>query len=189
MRIIGGQFKGSGLYIPESKDTRPLKDLVRESIFNLLFHSKKFIFEIENSNILDLYAGSGSFGLECLSRSAKFVCFVESKQLTFETLEKNIEKLRIKKKTQTIFYDVFKAIERDGIINTNFDLIFLDPPYINKDIEKLIEIIFKKNLLKKNGIIILHRKKDLKEKYPNYFNILDERIYGISKIIFGKLST
>ena len=107
MRIIGGQFKGSGLYIPESKDTRPLKDLVRESIFNLLFHSKKFIFEIENSNILDLYAGSGSFGLECLSRSAKFVCFVESKQLTFETLEKNIEKLRIKKKTETIFFDVF----------------------------------------------------------------------------------
>ena len=189
MRIIAGKLKGYNLHIPKGKKTRPLKDLVRESIFNLLTHSNKISLELKQSNILDLYAGTGSFGLECLSRSAKFVCFVESKQLTFETLEKNIEKLRIKKKTQTIFYDVFKAIERDGIINTNFDLIFLDPPYINKDIEKLIEIIFKKNLLKKNGIIILHRKKDLKEKYPNYFNILDERIYGISKIIFGKLST
>ena len=77
MRIIAGKLKGSTLYIPKDKNTRPLKDRARESIFNLLTHSNKISFQFERSNILDLYAGTGSFGLECLSRMAKYVCFVE----------------------------------------------------------------------------------------------------------------
>ena len=68
MRIIAGKLKGSKLHIPKDKNTRPLKDLVRESIFNLLTHSNKIILQLKNSNILDLYSGTGSFGLECLSR-------------------------------------------------------------------------------------------------------------------------
>ena len=61
MRIIGGKLRGSNLYLANDKNTRPLKDLVRESIFNLINHSKKIKFKIENSNILDLYSGTGSF--------------------------------------------------------------------------------------------------------------------------------
>ena len=76
MRIIGGKMKGSSLFIPLNKNTRPLKDLARESIFNLLVHSKKISFELKKSNILDLYAGTGSFGLECISREAENVSFV-----------------------------------------------------------------------------------------------------------------
>ena len=63
MRIIAGRLKGAKLYIPRNKNTRPLKDLVRESIFNLLIHSNKILFQFKQSNILDLYAGTGSFGL------------------------------------------------------------------------------------------------------------------------------
>ena len=70
MRIIGGAFKGKKLFLPIDKMTRPLKDLVKESIFNLIKHSKKIDIDIEKSKILDLFAGSGSFGLECLSRNA-----------------------------------------------------------------------------------------------------------------------
>ena len=77
MRIVSGKFKGSSLFLPKDKNTRPLKDMARESIFNLLLHSSKISFQLEDSNILDLYAGTGSFGLECLSRKAKKVCFVE----------------------------------------------------------------------------------------------------------------
>ena len=66
MRIIAGKLKGSTLHMPKDKSTRPLKDLVRESIFNLLTHSNKISLQLERSNILDLYAGTGSFGLECL---------------------------------------------------------------------------------------------------------------------------
>ena len=66
MRIIGGKLKGSTLHMPKDENTRPLKDLVRESIFNLLTHSNKISLQLKQSNILDLYAGTGSFGLECL---------------------------------------------------------------------------------------------------------------------------
>ena len=98
MRIIAGKLKGTILHLPKDKNTRPLKDLVRESIFNLLNHSNKISIKLENSNILDLYAGTGSFGLECLSRQANSVCFVEKKKDAIEILEKNIKKLRVKKK-------------------------------------------------------------------------------------------
>ena len=76
MRIIAGKLRGSTLYLSKNKNTRPLKDLVRESVFNLLTHSNKIAFQLEKSNILDLYAGTGSFGLECLSREVNYVCFI-----------------------------------------------------------------------------------------------------------------
>ncbi len=88
MRIISGTFKGSSLFMVKDKSTRPLKDLARESIFNLLTHSKIIDFKIEGANILDLYSGTGSFGLECLSRGAGSVDFVESNKPTFDILKK-----------------------------------------------------------------------------------------------------
>ena len=186
MRIISGKLKGFTLYIPKDKSIRPLKDLARESIFNLLTHSKKILLELKQSNVLDLYAGTGSFGLECLSRQAKSVCFIEKKKDAIGILEKNIEKLKVKNKIKIFFNDIFELIEKQNTFKSKFDLIFCDPPFKNTNIEKLIELIFNKNLLNKNGIIILHRRKTTKEKLPNYFEIVEERTYGISKIIFGK---
>ena len=78
MRIISGNFKGKKILLPKDKLTRPLKDLTKESIFNILKHSKLLNVELESSNILDLFSGVGSFGLECLSRGAKNVTFLES---------------------------------------------------------------------------------------------------------------
>jgi len=172
--------------MPKDKNTRPLRDLTRESIFNLLTYSKKILLELKQSNVLDLYAGSGSFGLECLSRQADRVCFIEKKKDTVEILKKNIEKLKVKNKITIFFNDIFELIEKQNIFKSKFDLIFCDPPFKDTNIEKLIELIFNKNLLNKNGIIILHRSKTTKEKLPNYFKIVDERTYGMSKIIFGK---
>ena len=187
MRIISGDLRGSTLYITKDKTTRPLKDMVRESIFNLLIHSNKISFQLVRSNVLDLYAGTGSFGLECLSRHAKNVYFVENEKSAFKILKKNIEKLKLGKKTKIFFNDAFTIIKKKNIFQSKLDLIFCDPPFKNTNIETLIELIFNRNLLNKNGIIILHRNKTAKEKLPNYFKVVDERIYGISKIIFGKL--
>ena len=173
--------------MPKNKSTRPLKDMARESIFNLLTHSNKISLQLEESNILDLYAGTGSFGLECLSRKAKSVYFVEKQKDAIEILEKNIKKLKLKNRIKTFFNDVFDLIEKKKIFKSKFDLVFCDPPFKNADIRKLIELIFNKNLLDKNGIIIIHRNKNFKEKLPSYFEIVDERIYGISKILFGRL--
>jgi len=189
MRIIGGKLKGSVLYIPKNKNTRPLKDLTKESIFNLLNHSNKIAFRLDGSNILDLYSGIGSFGLECLSRQANYVYFVESQKFALEILKKNIKKLKIEKRTKIFFDDVFDLIKKKKFLRLKFDLIFCDPPFKNRNTQKLIELIFKNNLLDKNGIIILHRNKFIKEKFPGYFNMLDERVYGVSKIIFGNLQT
>ena len=186
MRIISGDLRGSALYVTKDKTTRPLKDMVRESIFNLLIHSNKISFQLARSNVLDLYAGTGSFGLECLSRQAKNVYFVENEKFAFKTLKKNIEKLRLEKKTKIFFNDVFSIIKEKNICQSKFDLIFSDPPYKNTNIETLIELIFSRNLLKKNGIIILHRNKTAQEKLPNFFKIIDRRVYGMSKIIFGR---
>ena len=186
MRIIAGKLKGSTLHMLKDKNTRPLKDLTRESIFNLLIHSNKILLQLKQSNVLDLYAGTGSFGLECLSRQAKSVCFIDKRKNAVDILEKNIEKLKLKNKVKIFFDDIFELIKKQNIFESKFNLIFCDPPFKDTNIEKLIELIFNKNLLNKNGIIILHRNKATKEKLPNYFEMVDERTYGISKIIFGK---
>ena len=77
MRIISGQFKNKKIFQPKDKSTRPLKDLVKESIFNIIEHSKFIKINIKNSKVLDLFSGTGSFGLECISRGAKKVFFLK----------------------------------------------------------------------------------------------------------------
>ena len=186
MRIISGELKGSILYKTTGNNTRPLKDLVKESIFNLLIHSNKITFQFEKSKILDLYAGTGSFGLECISRKADVVNFVEKEKQALKILQKNIEKLEVKSKSKILSDDVFKLIEKKNVFDTKFDLIFCDPPFKSKDIEDLVKLILNKNILKKDGIIIIHRNKVTKEKLPNSLKIIEERINGLSKIILGK---
>ena len=88
MRIIAGKFKGIKLYSPKNKKTRPLKDMVRESIFNFIIHSNQISFQLEKSNVLDLYSGTGSFGLECISRKAEKVIFIEKEKEAINILKK-----------------------------------------------------------------------------------------------------
>ena len=186
MRIVSGKFKSINLYGPKDRKIRPLKDMVRESIFNFLTHSKKISFKIEGSNILDLYSGTGSFGLECLSRNANKIIFIEKEKEAIKILEKNIKKIKQNKNTEIIHNDTLSII-RKNTINLKFNLIFCDPPFNDKNVEILIELISQKKLLEKNGVIILHRNKNTVDKMPHYFHIIDERNYGISKIIFGTL--
>ena len=150
MRIIAGKFKGIKLYAPKDKKIRPLKDMVRESIFNFLTHSNKISFQLEQSNILDLYSGTGSFGLECVSRQAAKVVFIEKEKEAVKILEKNIEKLNAKDGTKIFSDDVFHAIKKhdkaffDWLSEVKFDFIFCDPPFKDTNINDLIELIVKK---------------------------------------------
>ena len=185
MRIITGNFKGRKLLTPSDIKTRPLKDLTKESIFNILKHSNKFKVEIKNSVILDLFAGVGSFGIECLSNEAKYVTFVENYNGVLPILKKNLSNLKLYKKYEVIEQNIFTGLKLTKI---NYDIIFLDPPYKDKNISELIDKIFKINLLNKNGIIITHRSKNIKEEYSKNFRILEEKTYGISKILFGNLN-
>jgi len=107
MRIISGNFKGKKILLPKDKLTRPLKDLTKESIFNILKHSKLLNVELENSNILDLFSGVGSFGLECLSRGARNITFLESYTEVLNILKKNIDNLNQQNQTKIIEKDIF----------------------------------------------------------------------------------
>ena len=184
MRIISGQFKGKKILEPKDDKTRPLKDLTKESIFNIIHHSNKFSIDLKKSEILDLFSGSGSFGIECLSRDAKKVIFVENYMGVLPILKKNLSKLQ--------FLDNYLIIEKNILINFDFkifkekfDLIFIDPPYKENDLTKLLISILENKVLKRGGIIIIHRHKDQKDIFPETFKIIEEKKYGKSKITFG----
>tara|TARA_Y100000590_G_scaffold380562_1_gene448985 strand:- start:249 stop:815 length:567 start_codon:yes stop_codon:yes gene_type:complete len=185
MRIISGHLKGKKIKQSKDKNTRPLKDLTKESIFNILQHNNLIKFKIEDSTILDLFSGVGSFGLECISRGAKNVIFYENYPKTIKILEKNINNLNCKNKTQIVNKNIFDIKNFSKFNKNKFEIIFLDPPYKEKEINKLLNDIINLKLLKKNGIIILHRYKKENEIYPKKFKIFKIKIYGISKIIFG----
>ena len=184
MRIISGHYKGKKILLPKDKLTRPLKDLTKESIFNIIKHSKLLDISLENSNILDLFSGVGSFGLECLSRGAASVTFLESYKEVLTILKKNIDNLKQQGSSSIIEKDIF-AENTLKKINNKFDIIFMDPPYKEKKLVNLLDTIIKLKLLKDNGIIIIHRHKKEKDIFPNEFNIIIKKNYGISKIIFG----
>ena len=96
MRIISGDLKGKTIAFLKSSVTRPLKDSVKENIFNILKHSNLLTVNLKNSNILDLYSGIGSFGLECISRGAKRVTFVEKDKNAFSILNENLINLNVR---------------------------------------------------------------------------------------------
>ena len=185
MRIISGQYKGKKINLPNDNKTRPLKDMVKESIFNVIEHSNKINFSIKNSIILDLFSGSGSFGLEAISRGAANVVFVENYSNVMQVLKKNINLLNCNKKCKLLNTDCFKYFVSSEKLNENYDIIFLDPPYKEKKINLLIEKILEKKILKKNGLIIIHRHKKDDIDLTKKLTIIDTRFYGISKIILG----
>ena len=183
MRIISGSFKGKKITTPKDKMTRPLKDLTKESIFNIIKHSNKFKVNFSSSSILDLFSGVGSFGIECLSRGVKKVVFIENYPGVLPLLKKNLLSLNSIKNYEVIE----KNIYNDDVfskLNFKFDIIFLDPPYKDKNLENLFVEIKKNELLGKNGIIIMHRHKKEKMSIPLNFKLVEEKSYGISKILF-----
>ena len=187
MRIISGIFKGKKIFEPKDASTRPLKDLTKESIFNIIVHSNKLKIDIKNSFVLDLFSGVGSFGIECISRGAKHVTFIENYNGVLPILKKNLSSLKIDEKYQVIEQNILNGINLKNSINT-FDIIFLDPPYKEKNLKKILDNISSEKLIKDNGVIIIHRHKNEKDQLSEYLKIIEEKKYGISKIIFGILN-
>ena len=149
---------------------------------------KKFKISLENSNILDLFSGVGSFGLECLSRGAKNVTFVESYAEVLNILKKNIDNLNQQNHSEVVEKNIFSE-NTLKLLNDKFDIIFMDPPYKEKKLFILLNIITKLKLLNTDGVIIIHRHKKEEEDFPKEFNLILEKNYGISKIIFGDILT
>ena len=183
MRIIAGTFRGKKILEPKDILTRPLKDLTKESIFNIINHSNKFDINLENSNVLDLFSGVGSFGIECLSRGAKYLVFAEKYNAVLPLLKKNLQNLKSITNYEIIENDIYNNNFFSNL-DKKFDVIFMDPPYRDKNLNLILNNIKKENILNKNGILVIHRHKDEKDLIPNKFKIIEEKKYGISKIIF-----
>tara|TARA_B100000780_G_scaffold22571_1_gene14481 strand:- start:3175 stop:3738 length:564 start_codon:yes stop_codon:yes gene_type:complete len=184
MRIISGNSKGKKILEPKDLSTRPLKDLTKESIFNIITHSNKFTVELIDSNILDLFSGVGSFGLECLSRGSSNITFVENYINVLPILKKNILNLKYQDNSLIVEKNIISSLNFK-IFKKQFDIIFLDPPYKEKNLSSVLNKISESKILTPNGIIIIHRHKKEEDKFPEKFNIIEKKIYGISKVIFG----
>tara|TARA_Y100000996_G_C22537123_1_gene648697 strand:- start:231 stop:797 length:567 start_codon:yes stop_codon:yes gene_type:complete len=185
MRIIRGNFRGKKLIQPLNEKTRPLRDMVKEAIFNLLEHSNKFNIKIENSKVLDLFAGTGSFGLECISRNAKKVVFFEKDIDALKVLDANLKILKYPSNCEVFDKDCFKYLNKNQNFKIKFDIIFLDPPYKELKVNEIIEKILKIKILNNNGILILHKHKKDKQKITEKLRVFENRTYGISRIIYG----
>ena len=183
MRIISGNFKGKKILQPKDLNTRPLKDLTKESIFNIIKHSNKFDITIEGAQVLDLFSGVGSFGIECISRGVKKVFFIENYNSVLPILRRNLNNLAQIDNFEILEKDIYKdnVFEK---LNCKFDIIFLDPPFKDKNLDKVLLKIKNTKILKNKSIIIIHKhKKDL-WKIPSYIKTIETKQYGISKIFF-----
>ena len=140
MRIISGIYKGKTILEPKDTETRPLKDLTKESIFNIINHSNKFNINLTNSNVLDLFSGVGSFGIECLSRGVKKVIFVEKYHKVLPVLKKNLFNLKLIKNYEIIDKDIYSE-NLFLSFKEEFDIIFLDPPFKDKNLSTIFRKI------------------------------------------------
>ena len=183
MRIIGGKLRGKKIFFNSSQKTRPLRDFVRENIFNIITHKKNSVNDFEKVNILDLYSGFGSFGIECLSRNVNKVVFVEKDKDAVMVL-KNINNLKITHKAEINYMDIKNFIDKKSS-EIQFDIVFLDPPYKDISYVQNLKLIKNKKILKDKHLIIIHREKKCDDKLDEVMNIELLKFYGRSQIIFG----
>ncbi len=166
MRIIAGVAKGRKLDVAKS-GTRPMTGRARESIFSILAQA------VNGARVLDLYAGSGSLGLEALSRGASDVLFVENGRQATRILERNIDRVGLGGRTHK--GDVRKVLRSQ---TESYDLIFVDPPYAMDDDEINNQLAQAGQVLVPGGIIVLHRQAQSKVAVPEFLHRVDERRYG-----------
>lgn len=178
MRIISGKARGTKLYTLEGIETRPTLDRVKESLFNIIQD------RIFDSNVLDLFSGSGAIGLEFASRGAKNVILNDSSKKAIEVIKKNIEKTHLEKQIE-LFNMNFKDLLYN--VTNRFDIIYLDPPYKTNYIKEAIELIYNLNIKNDEGIIIAETDEpDKIEGQLKCLNIkeIDKRKYGRASLFF-----
>ena len=187
MRIISGFLKGKKIDFLKSLTTRPLRDFVKESTFNVIKHSNLIDVTLENANVLDLYSGVGSFGIECISRGAKKTTFVENDNKALTVLKKNINDLKIEDKSKVFgakIISFFNHLNKKD----KFEIIFLYPPFAENFFIEELKIIKNSNICKKNHLIIIHREEKSKDDLLGIMNIVMTKKYGGSKVIFGNFN-
>jgi 16S rRNA (guanine(966)-N(2))-methyltransferase RsmD len=178
MRIVSGRFKGRRFSPPKNLQARPTTDIAKEGLFNILNNSIDF----EEIKVLDMFAGTGSIGFEFASRGCRNVISLEINPVNHAFIRKIIKELEIEDVITSLKCDSFLFVEKTKI---KFDLIFADPPYEHKNLKDIPDLIFSKELLNADGLLILEHPKDMNfEAHPQF---LDNRKYGHVNFSFFKM--
>ncbi len=181
MRVIAGIAKNRKLEAPEGMHTRPITDQIKEALFNM------WQFDIEGCAFLDLFAGSGSMGIEALSRGARKVVMVDNSNEAVKVIKKNISSCKLDKLNYEVWKeDVFRSIARMRDAKQKFDIIYVDPPFTVESIFfPVMEALGDGALLNEDGIIAIRTAKE--KEMPDNFGCLEkyrQRKYGVSVVHF-----
>jgi 16S rRNA (guanine(966)-N(2))-methyltransferase RsmD len=180
MRVIAGFAKGRKLDAPSGYLTRPITDMIKGALFNVLGA------EIEGAFFLDLFAGSGSVGVEALSRGAERVYFVDQSRTAVKTIKENIQKCKLDAGSSVFMMDAFKALDLFKRRGEKFDYIYVDPPFTNEKIfSQIMAKLGENGLLSDEGIIVIRSPKN-KELSQSFDNLIQYRYssYGESSLYY-----
>ena len=167
---------------PKNDDVRPTTDRVKESLFNMI---NSYMMD---SNILDLFAGTGSLGIECLSRGANKCVFVDLSKDSISIIKSNIKKARVEDTSIVLNVDYKSAISSLKTKNEKFDVIFMDPPYYKNMFDDALSRVDEGNLLREDGIVVVEH--DTKDEFPEKIGRLyksRDKKYGGTTVTFYKL--
>lgn len=181
MRIIAGKARGRKLIPPATMETRPTLDRVKEAMFSSIYGY------IQDSIVIDVFAGTGSLGLEAASRGAKEVYLIDKSSVTFPLLKENVKSLKFEDFCIPLNMDSYEALNLLSNKEKVFDLIFIDPPYCKEMIPEAMRIVKEKNLLQKDGIIVT-KIDSIEEIYPGYEDIalIKSKKYGNTTVCYYK---
>lgn len=177
MRIISGILKGKKLFTPLNDNIRPTSDRTREAIFNVLYSRDDI--EVKECDVLDVFSGTGAFGLEAISRGAKGACFVD---IDLKLTKKNAKHCGF----DNVFF-IEKDVRKLPITKKVYDLVFMDAPYNKGLSEVALKGLLEKGYLAKHTLIIVETERNENINLSDKFEVVDERIYGLAKVRFLKL--
>jgi 16S rRNA (guanine966-N2)-methyltransferase len=184
MRIIGGEAGGRTIASPRGKNVRPTPDMIREALFNILP-------PLSGTTFLDLFAGTGSVGLEALSRGAERVVFVEKNARVASQISNALKVLKYDTRAVVFVQDVKSGISRLGKTREKFDIIFADPPYESDQVQKTVHYCVDGDLLADDGMLVLQHsvREPLNLSAANHvLMLLKEKRYGDSAVSFLHLT-
>lgn len=180
MRVIAGAARGMHLTAPRGTTTRPTSDRVKEALFSMLTSAE----QLDQAQVLDLFAGSGALGIEALSRGASHVVFVEKDRAALEVLHKNLSLTGFQDQSQILAMDCLQALKRLQHQQQRFTLILMDPPYKADNHKQIIELL-SDNLLTLDGVLVVEvaSRSSLPERVGSCIRT-DRRVYGDTALEF-----
>jgi 16S rRNA (guanine966-N2)-methyltransferase len=182
MRIVAGKYGGRKLYVPKNYDVRPTSDKVRGAIFNALGSMGA----VDGAVVIDAFCGTGALGIEALSRGAAQCVFIDKARVSLDLARENIRALGADNDARFILKATENMVARGADVSL-VDLVFLDPPYHKGLAEKALAALIRSDWLAKDCVVVIEAEKAYTPALPPEVDVLNERLYGDTKVVFARL--